>query len=176
MTIYKGERRQQRAFLRRVIFILPAVLSLTYHRLVVAFNRPAYEVMVIPKDVGVIRHHRFLSLNTRNQILPREELAERWAAMKDTRKIPDIPPTPGRSFLSPIFIRKSTANCRVETLYLSPRLLHPGKVREGIRLIMPEPIFPGKYPRSIGFRYGEKIHITDEGTIPVTLGVQRKNT
>ena len=75
------ESADSNAFLRRVIYPARGLVYDRNDRLVV-FNRPAYEVMVIPKDVGEFDTTAFCSTLE----ITREELAERWAAMKDTRK------------------------------------------------------------------------------------------
>ncbi len=77
------ESADSNAFLRRVIYPARGLVYDRNDRLVV-FNRPAYEVMVIPKDVGEFDTTAFCSTLE----ITREELAERWAAMKDTRKNP----------------------------------------------------------------------------------------
>ncbi len=77
------ESADSNAFLRRVIYPARGLVYDRNDRLVV-FNRPAYEVMVIPRDVGEFDTTAFCSTLE----ITREELAERWAAMKDTRKNP----------------------------------------------------------------------------------------
>lgn len=77
------ENAESNAFLRRVIY--PA-RGLVYDRndKLVVFNQPAYDVMLIPKDVG---HFDTTTLcNVLN--LTREQLEEKWAEMKNPRKNP----------------------------------------------------------------------------------------
>ncbi len=74
------ENAESNAFLRRVIY--PA-RGLVYDRndKLVVFNQPAYDVMLIPKDVG------HFDTTTRCYVLnlTREQLEEKWALMKNPR-------------------------------------------------------------------------------------------
>ncbi len=71
------------AFLRRTVY--PA-RGLIYDRNgeLLVFNRPAYDVMLIPRDIENFDTTAFCEVMG----LSREEFRERWAAMKDTRKNP----------------------------------------------------------------------------------------
>lgn len=77
------ESADSNAFLKRVIY--PA-RGLVYDRndKLVVFNKPAYDVMLIPKDVGSFDTAMLCSALA----LTREELHQRWRDMKDTRKNP----------------------------------------------------------------------------------------
>lgn len=77
------ENAESNAFFRKVIY--PA-RGLVYDRndKLVVFNKPAYDVMLIPKDVG-----EFDTMMLCNSLdITKEQLLERWADMKDTRKNP----------------------------------------------------------------------------------------
>lgn len=75
---------QSNAFLRRVIYPARGLVYDRDDRLVV-FNRPAYDVMLIPKDVGK-------DLDTAALCdalgITAAELRRRWSDMKDTRRNP----------------------------------------------------------------------------------------
>lgn len=72
------------AFLRRTIFPARGLVYDRDNRLVV-FNRPSYDVMLIPKDVG----KNFDTLTLCNTLgITREELQRKWEEMKDPRKNP----------------------------------------------------------------------------------------
>lgn len=72
------------AFLRRTIYPARGLVYDREGRLVV-FNRPSYDVMLIPKDVG--KNFDTLTL-CKTLGITREELEEKWAEMKDPRKNP----------------------------------------------------------------------------------------
>lgn len=72
------------AFLRRIIYPARGLVYDREGRLVV-FNQPAYDVMLIPKDVG--KNVDTLALSNVLDISP-EELRKKWADMKDPRRNP----------------------------------------------------------------------------------------
>ncbi len=77
------ESADSNAFLRRVIYPARGLVYDRKDRLVV-FNKPAYDVMIIPKDVG-----EFDTVMLCESLgITRQQLAERWADMKDTHKNP----------------------------------------------------------------------------------------
>lgn len=77
------ESADSNAFLRRVLYPARGLVYDRNDRLVV-FNKPAYDVMIIPKDVG-----EFDTVMLCNSLgITREQLVERWADMKDTHKNP----------------------------------------------------------------------------------------
>lgn len=77
------ESADSNAFLKRVIYPSRGLIYDRNGKLVV-FNKPAYDVMLIPKDVGEFDTVALCSaLN-----LTREQLAEKWADMKNPRKNP----------------------------------------------------------------------------------------
>ncbi|MBD5176676.1 MAG: penicillin-binding protein 2 [Bacteroidales bacterium] len=78
------ENALSNAFLRRVIYPARGLIYDRNGRLLV-FNQPAYDVMLIPKDVGKNLDTLALceALN-----LTSEQLKEKWAEMKDPRKNP----------------------------------------------------------------------------------------
>ncbi len=77
------ESADSNAFLKRVLYPARGLVYDRNDRLVV-FNKPAYDVMLIPKDVG-----EFDTMMLCNALgITREQLAERWRDMKDTRKNP----------------------------------------------------------------------------------------
>ena len=77
------ESADSNAFLRRVLYPARGLVYDRNDRLVV-FNKPAYDVMSIPKDVG-----EFDTVMLCNSLgITREQLVERWADMKDTHKNP----------------------------------------------------------------------------------------
>lgn len=81
-TKYK-ENAESNAFLRRVIYPARGLVFDREGRLVV-FNQPAYDVMLIPKDVGnfdTLALCKVLSIT-------KEQLLEKWAEMKNPRKNP----------------------------------------------------------------------------------------
>lgn len=77
------ESAESNAFLRRVIYPSRGLVYDREGRLVV-FNKPAYDVMIIPKDVG---EFDTLMLCNSLSITP-DQLREKWSDMKDTRKNP----------------------------------------------------------------------------------------
>ncbi len=81
-TKYK-ESAESNAFFRRVIYPSRGLVYDRKDRLVV-FNKPAYEVMIIPKDVGQFDTVTLCSVLG----ITREQLIQKWADMKDTRKNP----------------------------------------------------------------------------------------
>ncbi len=74
---------QSNAFLKRVIYPARGLVYDRNGRLVV-FNQPAYDVMLIPKDVGEVDSVALCQVLG----ISREELQQKWAAMKDTRRNP----------------------------------------------------------------------------------------
>lgn len=77
------ESADSNAFLRRVLYPARGLVYDRNDRLVV-FNKPAYDVMIIPKDVG-----EFDTVMLCNSLgITREQLVERWADMKNTHKNP----------------------------------------------------------------------------------------
>ena len=77
------ESADSNAFLRRVIYPARGLVYDRKDRLVV-FNKPAYDVMIIPKDVG-----EFDTVMLCESLgITRGQLAERWADMKDSHKNP----------------------------------------------------------------------------------------
>ena len=88
-TKYK-ENADSNAFLKRTIYQARGLMYDRFNKLVV-FNKPAYDVMIIPKDVG-----EFDTVGLCNALnITKEQLLERWRDMKDTRK------NPGYSAYSP---------------------------------------------------------------------------
>ena len=77
------ESAESNAFLRRVIYPARGLVYDRQGRLVV-FNKPAYDVMLIPKDVG--EFDTLMLCNALN--ITREQLADKWRDMKDPRKNP----------------------------------------------------------------------------------------
>ena len=77
------EHADSNAFLKRVIY--PA-RGLVYDRndKLLVFNQPAYDVMLIPKDVAEFDTASLCRVLN----LSRQELDEKWAAMKNPRKNP----------------------------------------------------------------------------------------
>lgn len=78
------ENALSNAFLRRVIYPARGLIYDRNGRLLV-FNQPAYDVMLIPKDVG--KNLDTLALCEALNLTP-EQLKEKWAEMKDPRKNP----------------------------------------------------------------------------------------
>ncbi len=77
------ENAESNAFLRRVIYPARGLVYDREGRLVV-FNQPAYDVMIIPKDVG-----KFDTLALCNVLnITKERLDDYWADMKNPRKNP----------------------------------------------------------------------------------------
>ncbi|MDE6254822.1 MAG: penicillin-binding protein 2 [Muribaculaceae bacterium] len=77
------ESADSNAFLKRVIYPSRGLIYDRNGKLVV-FNKPAYDVMLIPKDVG---EFDTIALCTALN-LTREQLDEKWADMKNPRKNP----------------------------------------------------------------------------------------
>lgn len=77
------ESADSNAFLRRVMYPARGLVYDRNDRLVV-FNKPAYDVMIIPKDVAEFD----TAMLCTSLGITRGQLAERWADMKDTRKNP----------------------------------------------------------------------------------------
>ena len=97
---------ESNAFLKRTIY--PA-RGLIYDRNgeLVVFNQPAYDVMLIPKDVEKFDTATFC----KTLGITREELRQKWADMKDHRRNPGYSAyTPQNSY--PTCRRKITANYR----------------------------------------------------------------
>lgn len=78
------ENALSNAFLRKVIYPARGLMYDRNGRLLV-FNQPAYDVMLIPKDVGKNLDTMALC-NVLN--LTKEELMQKWADMKDPRRNP----------------------------------------------------------------------------------------
>lgn len=77
------ENAESNAFFRRVIYPARGLIYDRKGRLVV-FNQPAYDVMIIPKDVG-----NFDTLQLCNILnITKDQLKEKWAEMKNPRKNP----------------------------------------------------------------------------------------
>lgn len=84
------ENAESNAFFRRIIYPARGLVYDRNDRLVV-FNQPAYDVMLIPKDVG-----EFDTATLCDALgITREQLRQRWADMKDLHK------NPGYSAYSP---------------------------------------------------------------------------
>lgn len=77
------ENAESNAFLRRVIYPARGLVYDRKGRLVV-FNQPAYDVMIIPKDVG--NFDTIALCNVLN--ITKERLEELWVDMKNPRKNP----------------------------------------------------------------------------------------
>lgn len=77
------ESAESNAFLRRVIYPSRGLIYDRNGKLVV-YNKPEFDIMVIPKDVG---EFDTVMLCNALRITP-AELNEKWAEMKDTRKNP----------------------------------------------------------------------------------------
>ena len=78
------ENALSNAFLRRVIYPARGLIYDRNGRLLV-FNQPAYDVMLIPKDVG--KNLDTLALCEALNLTP-QQLREKWAEMKDPRRNP----------------------------------------------------------------------------------------
>ncbi|MDE7412873.1 MAG: penicillin-binding protein 2 [Muribaculaceae bacterium] len=77
------ESADSNAFLRRIIYPSRGLIYDRNDKLVV-FNKPAYDVMIIPKDVGEFDTIALCkALN-----LTKEQLMEKWADMKNPKKNP----------------------------------------------------------------------------------------
>lgn len=77
------ENAESNAFLRKVIYPARGLVYDREGRLVV-FNQPAYDVMLIPKDVGNFDTTALCGVLN----LTKEQLMEKWAEMKNPRKNP----------------------------------------------------------------------------------------
>jgi len=77
------ESADSNAFLRRVIYPARGLVYDRNNKLVV-FNKPAFDVMIIPKDVGEFDTTMLCDALG----ITREQLSERWRDMKDTHKNP----------------------------------------------------------------------------------------
>ncbi len=77
------ENAESNAFLRRVIYPARGLMYDRNDKLVV-FNQPAYDVMLIPKDVG--KFDTTMLCDVLN--ITKEQLAEKWAEMKNPHKNP----------------------------------------------------------------------------------------
>lgn len=77
------ENAESNAFLRRVIYPARGLIYDREGRLIV-FNQPAYDVMIIPKDVG--NFDTVTLCNTLN--ITKEQLQEKWTEMKNPKKNP----------------------------------------------------------------------------------------
>ncbi|MDE6329589.1 MAG: penicillin-binding protein 2 [Muribaculaceae bacterium] len=78
------ENALSNAFLRRVIYPARGLIYDRNGRLLV-FNQPAYDVMLIPKDVG--KNLDTVALCEALNLTP-QQLREKWAEMKDPRRNP----------------------------------------------------------------------------------------
>lgn len=77
------ENADSNAFLRRVIYPARGLVYDREERLVV-FNQPAYDVMIIPKDVG-----NFDTVSLCKVLnITKDQLLEKWAEMKNPKKNP----------------------------------------------------------------------------------------
>lgn len=77
------ENAESNAFLRRVIYPARGLIYDREGRLIV-FNQPAYDVMIIPKDVG--NFDTVALCNTLN--ITKVQLQEKWTEMKNPKKNP----------------------------------------------------------------------------------------
>lgn len=77
------ENAESNAFLRRVIYPARGLVYDREGRLVV-FNQPAYDVMIIPKDVGDFDTIALCGILN----ITKDQLLEKWAEMKNPRKNP----------------------------------------------------------------------------------------
>lgn len=77
------ENAESNAFLRRVIYPARGLVYDRNDRLVV-FNQPAYDVMIIPKDVGSFDTTTLCTVLD----ITKTELLEKWQEMKNPRKNP----------------------------------------------------------------------------------------
>lgn len=77
------ESADSNAFLKKIIYPARGLVYDRTGRLIV-FNKPAYDIMIIPKDVTAFDTTALCA--TLN--ITRDELMEKWAEMKDTRKNP----------------------------------------------------------------------------------------
>lgn len=77
------ENAESNAFLRRVIYPARGLVYDREGRLVV-FNQPAYDVMIIPKDVGTFDTLALCKVLD----IDKAQLLEKWAEMKNPRKNP----------------------------------------------------------------------------------------
>ncbi|MDE5869205.1 MAG: penicillin-binding protein 2, partial [Muribaculaceae bacterium] len=77
------ESAESNAFLKRVIYPSRGLIYDRNDKLVV-FNKPAYDVMLIPKDVGEFDTLALCSALS----MTKEQLLEKWADMKNPRKNP----------------------------------------------------------------------------------------
>ena len=77
------ENAESNAFLRRVIYPARGLMYDRNDKLVV-FNQPAYDVMLIPKDVGNFDTTTLCTVLN----ITKEQLLEKWAEMKNPRKNP----------------------------------------------------------------------------------------
>lgn len=77
------ENAESNAFLRRVIYPARGLIYDREGRLIV-FNQPAYDVMIIPKDVGDF--DTVALCNTLN--ITKEQFREKWMEMKNPKKNP----------------------------------------------------------------------------------------
>lgn len=107
------ESADSNAFLKRVIYPARGLMYDRKGKLVV-FNKPAYDVMIIPKDVGEFDTIELCSALE----ITREELLERWKEMKNPRK------NPGYSAYTPqkliIHLSQQDYGRLQEKLYLFP--------------------------------------------------------
>lgn len=77
------ESADSNAFLKRIIY---PTRGLVYDRTgkLIVFNKPAYDIMIIPKDVSEFDTAALCATLS----ITKEELLEKWRDMKDTRKNP----------------------------------------------------------------------------------------
>ena len=115
------ESADSNAFLRRVIYPARGLVYDRNDRLVV-FNKPAYDVMLIPKDVA-----EFDTMMLCNALsITKEQLLEKWSDMKDTHK------NPGYSAYTPQKLISHLSQEDYGRLQEKLYLLHPEKNGKGV--------------------------------------------
>lgn len=107
------ESADSNAFLKRVIYPSRGLISDRNGKLVV-FNKPEFDIMIIPKDVG--EFDTTLLCNSLN--ISKEQLLEKWSDMKDTRKNPGYSAYTPQKLISHIS-QEEYGNLQ-EKLYLLP--------------------------------------------------------
>lgn len=107
------ESAESNAFLRRVTYPSRGLIYDRNGELIV-FNKPEYDIMIIPKDVG-----EFDTLMLCSALkMTKEQLAEKWVEMKDTRKNPGYSAYTPQKLISHIS-QEEYGNLQ-EKLYLLP--------------------------------------------------------
>ena len=112
------ESADSNAFLKRTIYPARGLMYDREGRLVV-FNQPAYDVMIIPKDVG-----DFDTLSLCGALdITKEELIEKWKEMKNPKKKSGIFSLHSSEVTFPSFAKRlwQTAG-KIKSF---PRFLHP---------------------------------------------------